>query len=335
MWPFKINREHMKISNETKVGALTAIAITVLILGFNFLKGKDLTSRGTTLYTVFPNVEGLMVSNPVVINGLQVGKVTGLKEKDKNLSGIIVQLSITKDINIPQNSVATISSELLGGASIKITLGQGTLVASGDTLRAERSIGLLDKYQTKLDPAIENINKTVSSLDDLIQKLNTVLDPATRSNLQSIVASIAVSTKALEMQLDAEKGSLAKSFKSVEVITSKFEKNAGKIDSTFTNLEVASHKLASADLEGAVKSLKSNMDQLEIVIGKMKTTDGTLGALLNDRQLYDEIRKTNRSLNILLDDFRVNPKRYVNISVFGKKDKKGPLMAPINDSIPK
>lgn len=326
----------MKISNETKVGALTAIAITVLILGFNFLKGKDLTTSSTTLYTEFPNVKGLAVSNPVVVNGLQVGKVTGLREKDKNLSGIIVELSISKNINIPSNSIATMSSELLGGTAVDIHLGQGQqIVKTGDTIRSERSLGLAERFQDKLDPALANINKTVASLDELLQKMNLILDPATRGNLQSIIANLATSTKSLTRLIDAEQGSLAKSMQNVEKVTQTFEKNSGKIDSTFTNLEKATGKLANSDFEGAISSLKNNMDKLEQVIGKMQTKEGTLGALLNDRQLYDELRKTNRSLNILLDDFRVSPKRYVNISVFGKKDKKGPLMAPVNDSIPK
>jgi phospholipid/cholesterol/gamma-HCH transport system substrate-binding protein len=326
----------MKISNETKVGALTAVAITVLILGFNFLKGRDLTTSSTTVYAVFPNVEGLVVSNPVAINGLQVGKVTGLREKDKNLTGIVVTLDITKDINIPANSVAVISSELLGTPTVKIHLGNGPrFIQSGDTLRSERTLGFADKFQDKLDPAIANINKTITTLDELIQKFNTILDPNTRGNLQSIIANLAASTKSLERHLDPNSGRLARSLENVETITNAFAKNTGKIDSTFSNLEKATSKFASADMEGAIKSLKNNMDKLEQVISKMQTKDGTLGALLNDRQLYDEIRKTNRSLNTLLDDFRVNPKRYVNISVFGKKDKKGPLQAPVNDSIPK
>src|SRR5262245_5745045 len=110
----------MKISNETKVGALTAIAITVLILGFNYLKGKS--AGGNDIFAVFPNVDKLVVSNPVFINGLQVGKVSGLKEKDKNLSGIVVTITLTKDINIPRNSVATLNSELLGTTSVNVFL---------------------------------------------------------------------------------------------------------------------------------------------------------------------------------------------------------------------
>lgn len=326
----------MKISNETKVGALTAIAITVLILGFNFLKGKDLSTSSTTLYTEFPNVKGLLVSNPVMINGLQVGKVTALREKDKNMSGIIVTLSISRNINIPANSVATMSSELLGSTAVDIHLGQGSdLIKSGDTLRSTRSLGIMEKFEDKLDPTVAGLNKTIASLDEVLQKFNTILDPNTRGNLQSIIANLANSTKYLERHLDPQSGKLAKTLDNVESITATFARNTGKIDTTFSNLQRTSSRLAEADLEGAIKSLKNNMDQLEQVIAKMQTKDGTLGALLNDRQLYDEIRKTNRSLNILLDDFRVNPKRYVNISVFGKKDKKGPLMAPVNDSIPK
>src|SRR5688500_4227909 len=107
----------MKISNETKVGALTAIAITVLILGFNFLKGRNITERNDELYAVFQSVKGVGPANPVLINGLQVGKVASLQEKDKNLSGIIVTISLTKEVNIPDNSIATISSDLLGTTS--------------------------------------------------------------------------------------------------------------------------------------------------------------------------------------------------------------------------
>lgn len=326
----------MKISNETKVGALTAIAITVLILGFNFLKGKDLGGGATRLYVVFPDVEGLLVSYPVVVNGLQIGKVTALQEKDPNMTGVVVTLSITRNVNIPRNSVAAISSELLATPSVKITLGNGQdFVRSGDTLRATRTLSLSDRLGDKLDPTIATVNKAVTSLDDLIQKFNTVLDPNTRNNLQDIIANLAVSTKSLNRLLDPQAGKLAKTLDNVETVSATFARNSGKIDSTFTNFQDASSKLAKADLEGTLNSLKNNMDRLEKVIGKMETKDGTLGALLNDRQLYDEIRKTNRSLNILLDDFRVNPKRYVNISVFGKKEKKGPLMAPVNDSIPK
>ncbi|OQP65584.1 MlaD family protein [Niastella populi] len=319
----------MKISNETKVGALTAIAITVLILGFNFLKGKS--ARGKEVFAVFPNVEKLVVSNPVKINGLQVGKVTDLQEIDKNMSGILVTLTLTKDLNIPKNSVAVLNAELLGSGEVDIHLGNGSnYVQEGDTLRTERTLGLTDRFQKSLDPAINNINKTLLSLDEVLQKLNTVLDPNTRNNLQGIIANLAMSSRSLEQLLNTESGMLAKSIGNLNVITSNFARNGPKIDSTFTNLQIATDKLSKAKIAEAIESMQRTMARLEAGIAKIDSKEGTVGLLLNDRKLYDEIRLTNRSLTILLDDLRVNPKRYINISLFGSKDKRGPLKAPLD-----
>lgn len=319
----------MKISNETKVGALTAIAITVLILGFNFLKGKGVS--GKEVYAVFPNVDKLVVSNPVFINGLQVGKVTNLQEKDKNMSGIVVTIALTKDLNIPRNSVATLSSELLSNTAINVFLGNGTnYLKEGDTLRTERSLALTDRLQKSIDPAIDNINKTLLSLDDVLQKLNTILDPNTRNNLQGIIANMATSSRSLEQLLNTETGMLAKSINNMHTITVGFARNGPKIDSTLSNLQVATDKLSKAKIAEAIESLQRTMARLESGIAKIDSKEGSIGLLLNDRQLYDEVRRTNRSLTILLDDLRSNPKRYINITLFGPKDKKGPLKAPLD-----
>jgi len=319
----------MKISNETKVGALTAIAITVLILGFNFLKGKG--ASGKEVFAVFPNVEKLVASNPVFINGLQVGKVTNLQEKDKNMSGIVVTITLTKDLNIPRNSVATLNSELLGTTAVNIFLGNGAdYMKEGDTLRSERSLALTDRLQKSIDPAINNINKTLLSLDEVIQKLNTILDPNTRNNLQGIITNLAGSSHSLQQLLNTETGLLAKSINNLHTITADFARNGPKIDSTFSNLQTATDKLSKAKIAEAIESLQRTMARLETGIAKIDSKEGTVGMLLNDRQLYEEVRRTNRSLTTLLDDLRVNPKRYINISLFGTKDKKGPLKAPID-----
>jgi phospholipid/cholesterol/gamma-HCH transport system substrate-binding protein len=319
----------MKISNETKVGALTAVAITVLILGFNFLKGKSVS--GKEVYAVFPNVEKLVTSNPVFINGLQVGKVTNLQEKDKNMSGIVVTITLTKDLNIPRNTVATLNSELLGTTGVILHLGNGTsYLKEGDTLRTERSMGMTDKLQQSIDPAIDNVNKTLLSLDEVIQKLNTILDPNTRNNLQGIITNLAVSSQSLQQLLNTETGMLAKSIGNLHSITADFKRNGPKLDSTFTNLQTATDKLSKAKIAETIESMQRTMARLETGIAKIDSKEGTVGLLLNDRQLYDEVRRTNRSLTILLDDLRVNPKRYINISLFGPKDKKGPLKSPID-----
>ncbi len=323
----------MKISNETKVGALTAIAIVILILGFNYLKGKDLTEKNDELYAVFPNVKGLSVSNPVMINGLQVGKVSAMKEKDKELSGIIVTLNIAKDINIPRNSIVSMSSELLGTTAVEISLGSSPALATdGDTLTVMESQSIMAQLSKSINPAIDNANKALISVDSLIRKMSQIIDPATEANIQNTVANLAASSRSLERLINAQNGILVKSLNNVESITGNLARNNEKVTNTIDNLEKTTEKFAAADIESVLTSMKNTLSKLETTIDNVSSKNGTVGMLLNDRQLYDEIRQTNRSLTTLLDDVRLHPKRYVSISVFGKKSKPEPLMAPIYDS---
>jgi len=324
----------MKISNETKVGALTAIAIVILILGFNYLKGRNVTDRSDEIYAVFPSVKGVQKSNAVMINGLQVGKVTDLKEKDKNLSGIVVTITLTKNINIPKNSLIGINSELLSSTSLDIALGDAAeYVADGDTLNTVMNQSLMGQLTKSINPAIDNANKTLTSLDVLIRKLSAIVDTTTQLNIQEIVRHLNSTTRSLDLMVNAQNGVLIRSLKNVESITGNMAKNNDHISATLANLDKTSSKLADADIEAVLQSLKTTMSKLQNTVDNVNSKNGTVGLLLNDRQLYDELRQTNRSLTTLLDDLRVNPKRYVNISVFGKKQKQQPLMTPIYDSV--
>jgi phospholipid/cholesterol/gamma-HCH transport system substrate-binding protein len=323
----------MKISNETKVGALTAIAIVVLILGFNYLKGRNLTQRSDMLYAIFPAVRGLAVSNAVLINGLQVGKVADMHETDKNLSGIIVSIHLTKDINIPENSVVTISSELLGSTAVDIVLGDAkTLARDGDTLATKANLSVMGELTKSINPAINNANEALIQLQVLIKRLNEIVDPRTQTNIQGIIASLNSTSQSLNRLLNDKNGSLARSLGNVELVTGNLAKNNDKINNTLTNLDKASGNFANLKLDEAIQSLRNTMVKLESAVAKIDSKQGTLGLLLNDSKLYDQLLLTNRSLTTLLDDVRVNPKRYVNVSVFGRKDKKGPLQAPLYDS---
>lgn len=326
----------MKISNETKIGSLTAIAIAVLILGFNFLKGKDFNTTKHKLFAVFPSVEGLMVSNPVTVNGLQVGKVSSIQAKDKSLTGIIVGITLTQEVNIPKNSVVSLSTDLLGSSTtLKIFLGNTPdLVTDGDTLDTRPIKGITDKLQASLDPALASATQTLNSLDTLVKNLNSLLDPNTKNNLAAIIRNLTTSTQNLNKLLDAQSGMLAKSLSNVESVTGNLAKSNEKITSTVNNLEKTSNNLANAKIRETIDNLEAVTNKLSTAVGKTTSKDNTMGLLLNDRQLYDELRQTNRSLTTLLDDLRLHPKRYVNISVFGRKDKSGPITAPVYDSIP-
>src|ERR1044071_2152018 len=185
----------MKISNETKVGALTALAITLLILGFNFLKGKSLFRTGTFIYAKYTDTKGLLVSNPVYIKGLQVGSVYDLAEASKNLDTIIVAIKLTKDINIPRNSLASISENPLGGPSMVISLGNAkSYLQSGDTVYTMDNPGPLQDITRKVNPVIDQIKLTVQTLDSVLRNMNSIFDPYTKNNMQNVIANLNRST---------------------------------------------------------------------------------------------------------------------------------------------
>jgi phospholipid/cholesterol/gamma-HCH transport system substrate-binding protein len=323
-----------KISNETKIGVMAVVALAALILGFNFLKGSSLFQHTKKLYAIFDNVEGLELSNAVQIDGLTIGSISGINESDKDLSsGIVVTITLKKDVHIPKNSVGVINSGLISSATIVINKGtDNDFLGDGDTLKTKKQSNLLTQVQASVNPIIVQLGGTLTSLDSLIEVIGSMFDPRLKSNFSSIVANLASSSVELQKMLNTEKGYLATSLKNVSDFTGNLDKNNDHITHTMENLDKTSASLASAKIPEAVESIQSTMTELKGVIGKVNSTDGSLGLLINDRHLYQNLESTTRSLNTLLDDFRVHPKRYVNISVFGKKDKTGPLMSPLPDS---
>jgi phospholipid/cholesterol/gamma-HCH transport system substrate-binding protein len=327
----------MTISNETKIGVLAVVAIIALVLGFNFLKGSSLFNHNKKLYAVFNNVEGMEVSNAVQIDGLQIGSVSAINESDKDLKGgIVVTIELKKDVHIPVNSVGVISSGLISASSIIIKKGDSTVfLKDGDTLRTKQQSNLISQVQQSIDPVILQVGGTLQSLDSLIQVIGSVFDPRLKNNFSAIIANLAASSASLQTLLNAQSGQLAQSMRNVNEFTGNLAKNNDRITHTMENVEKATSNLASAQIPQTVETLQSTMSELKSLIVKMNSNNGSLGLLLNDKKLYQNLEGTSRSLNTLLDDVRLHPKRYVSISVFGRKDKNGPLMAPLLDSASK
>jgi phospholipid/cholesterol/gamma-HCH transport system substrate-binding protein len=331
----------MTVSNETKVGALTAIAITLLILSFNFLKGKTLLKTGNYIYAKYTDTKGIKISNPVYVKGFQVGAVADVENADPNLESIIVSIKLTDSYNIPANSVAVINENPLGTPSIEIKLGDNkAFLQQGDTLLTAESKGILSGVMDKLGPVTKQLEKTISTLDTVLRNLNTVFDPQTKNNLQSVIAnvnktteSLVVSSASLQQMLNQQTGSIAQSMNNVNKFTKNLSENNDRINQSINNVTKATENFSKADLVGSVDQLKTAIGNLNALVAKINSDEGSLGKLINDKALYNNLNNTIRSANILVDDLRVHPKRYVNISVFGKKDKSGPLMAPLADSI--
>lgn len=330
----------MKVSNETKVGALTAIAIVFMVLGYNFLRGRTLFKTGNFLYAKYSDVKGLMVSNGVYANGFRIGNIYEIENESKDLRSIIVGIKLKDNYDIPANSTATIVDNPLGSPQIDIHLGDSkTLLKSGDFILSENSKGLLGALTSQLTPVADNLKSTLHTLDSALKNLNSIFDPRSKSNIQSAIGNIntitgelAKSSASLTYMLDKQNGSVAQTMNSVNSFSKNLASQNEKISETLDNVKTTTQNLSQTDLKGAVDNLKTTITSLNTVVNKMNSKDGSLGLLMNDKQLYNNLNNTIRSANILVDDLRANPKRYVNFSVFGKKDKGNYLKSPLIDN---
>src|SRR6266487_6244888 len=181
----------MKISNETKIGALTAVAVVFLILGFNFLKGRTLFRSGNFIYAKYTDTRKLMPSNPVFISGYQIGSVYDIEAADSNVSTIVITIKLNGEYRIPDNSVAEIESSPIGSPSIIINRGNSTrYLQMGDTLSTRNAGGFLGDISTKLAPVADQLQATLASLDTVLRNFNSVLDRRTKGNLQSVIGNL-------------------------------------------------------------------------------------------------------------------------------------------------
>jgi phospholipid/cholesterol/gamma-HCH transport system substrate-binding protein len=324
----------MKIANETKVGLMAVIALAGLILGFNFLKGSSLFQQSKKLYALFNNVDGMEVSNAVQIDGLTIGNISAITETDADLSrGILVTITLKKEVHIPRNSIATLNPGLLISPTVVIARGDATdYLQSGDTLQTKQKPNIIAQVQQNIDPIVAKLNGTLTSLDSLIEVIGGMFDPRTKNNFSAILANLAGSTGEMHKLLTNQTGYLVQSLKNLDDFTGNLAKDNDHITHTLDNMDKTTSGLASAKIPETVENLNNTLGDLRTAINHINSTNGSLGLLINDKRLYQNMEATTRSLNTLLDDFRVHPKRYVNISVFGKKDKTGPLNGPLPDS---
>jgi len=330
----------MKISNETKIGALTAIAITIMILGFNFLKGKTFFGTSHTLFAKYTNVQGLASSNPVMINGLQVGTVYSIST-DKNMKQILVNMNLTKDVNIPVNSYATIRNNPLGTTTVEIKLGDATTyLPKNDTIQTQVSAGIMEEAVQEIRPVLGQVKNAVKSLDSVLMTVTSVVDPTAKNNIRSILdnlskttAGLTASSASLQVLLNTQTGALAKSLNNVSAFTGNLANNNDKLNAVMSNLDKTTTNLSNLDLEKTLNTLNGTIGDLKSTIGKLNSNNGTAGLLLNDTKLYNNLTATANKLNLLLDDLKTNPKRYISFSVFGKKYKGQALTVPLPDTI--
>ena len=319
----------MKITREIKTAILVIASILLFIWGYSFLKGRDLLSNYKTYYTVYDNVEGLVNSSPITINGFNVGKISGIKFLEDGSGKIQVEMQIKSDFPFSKSSVATIYEPgLIGGKQIMIipNFDDKTIAESGFTLQSGIKPGLTALVAERLTPLQEKVENMVVSADKLLKNVNTVLDAKTKENLKNSIANLDATLSEFKVASHSVNEMLAD--------------NKGKINATMTNIDKASanfskvsDSIAKINMGQTVKKLESTLVSVNKIMTEVQSGKGTLGKLVKDETLYNNFAKSSKELELLLQDLRLNPTRYVNVSLFGKKNK--PYKAPVSDTIKK
>ncbi|MDC6389795.1 MlaD family protein [Maribacter sp. PR1] len=306
----------MKLSREIKTGIIVIGGILLFVLGFSYLKSSPLFDNSKTLYAVYPDVGGLQAGTVVSINGFSVGKVNDIQFKDTK-GNLVVTFTVGSDFEFSKNSTVELyDTGIIGGKGLQITpvFDGAANVQSGDTLSAETRPGLTELAQEKLTPLFKKFESAVTDADSVLINVNNVLDTKTKKDLQTAINGLSE----LMVSLNG----------SAKVLNNILKTNEGKLDSSLTNFEDLTYNFAklsdtlnNAGLGRTLSSLESTVANLDKVLSKIEEGDGTLGKLMNDEKLYTNLNNASRELDLLLQDFRLNPKRYVNVSVFGKKQK--------------
>lgn len=314
----------MKISREIKTGIIVIGGIFLFILGFSYLKSTPLFENSKVFYAVYHNIGGLQTGTSVTINGFNVGKVMDIKFKDKTGS-LVVSFSVDNGFAFSKNSTAELyDTGIIGGKGIqiKVALDGADIAKSGDTLVSATRPGLTEIVQQKLNPLQLKVEGAISNADSLLVSFNEVLDDVTKKDLResinglnNLIKSFQVTTSALNALLEQNKGKIETSITNMGTITDNFSK--------------LSDSIARAGLPQTMESLHSTVQHLDVLLGKIENGEGAMGKLMKDEALYTNLSNASKELDLLLQDFRLNPKRYVNVSVFGKKQKEYTL--PEND----
>jgi len=313
-----------KITNETKVGVLAVVAIIILIIGYSFLKGNDVFSSENEFYAKYDEVSGLGVSKPVLVNGFQIGRVSALTLQPNGQ--ILAEFKIDPKYEIPKNTIARLAStDLLGGKAIIFELGTSNQFAQdGDTLNANMQKNLLEQVQ----PLQKKAEQMIGRLDSILSSMNATLSPAFQKNFNSSFESIAHTMKTLEGTTKTMDGlvtsqspRIANMMANLESITANFKNNNEKITSILANINQVTDEAAKANFSQTMLNANKAVADLQATITKVNSGQGSLGLLLNDNKLYDNLNSSAANLNSLMIDLKANPKRYVSFSVFGgKKD---------------
>ena len=316
----------MKLSREIKTAILVIASILLFIWGYSFLKGRDLFTNYKTFYVEYENVEGLATSAPVTLNGLVIGKVNGIAISETT-GKLLVELQIRTDFPISKTSIASIYEPgFIGGKQIAIEpdFSSKALAVSGDRLNGNVRLGITQKIGDQLVPLQTKVEKLMANADQLITGINNVLDKKAQEDLKNSLAELSQTME----QFHKASANVNTILDDNKVQIKGMVTNFNKISGDFSKI---SDSINKANIGKTIRSLNATLGKVNGIIVGMESGKGTMGKLMKDDVLYNNFTKTSKELELLLQDVRLYPTRYVNVSLFGKKNK--PYKGPVKDTL--
>lgn len=314
----------MKIRREAKLALTALAAVFILVWGINFLKGSSLFESKSTFYGVYDSVEGLKVSSGVIYRGYQVGQVISIQFTGERFDRVLVKFSVDKGLELPSNTLAMIqSADLMGSKVVALVPGDSHVTAvSGDTLRSQVERGLMEQVSQQMLPLKQKAERLLGSLDSVMLIVQGLFNEETKKNLSNSFGSIDRTLRNLEgasgnldTLIQGESARISSILQDVNSITGNLRNNNEEISNILGNVSAISDSLRQASLHQTLMSLDYILATTDSIMNKINRGEGTIGALLNDNDLYYNLNQVSENLNRLLVEFRYNPKRFINLSL--------------------
>lgn len=312
------NSAHNK--SKLKVGIFCVIAVVIFYLGACFFKGVSAFGKKTYYYAIFENTGGLQASNAVMLNGYKIGQVTNVSIISDNPVRLCAELMITEDVNIPKDSKVQVApKDLLGGTVVNILFGSDTrFLQDKDTLQAY----VVPPMTDGIDELKAQLGSILSSVDTITLSLKDVLSPdAGGQDLKSTLANLESTTENLTYILAANKDKVGKLVTNLEQFSNTLSAAGPQLESIVENMDNITDSLSKANVRQTINDAQKAISDIQLIVDKMQRGEGSLGQLVNNDSLYVNLEHSLYSFNELLVDLKANPKKYINVTVFGKKEK--------------
>ena len=308
----------MKFTKEIRVGFLAVLGIMMSVFSYNYLKGINLFDKNRKFTVKYEKVDGLSVSNPVTMNGFKIGKVQKINFNSKNTRELLVDIIIDNDVIFPKTSLAELyETGLIGGKAIAIIpdyKNDSTIAIDGDYLKGVIKPGLTELVNQILPQVQLQIEAVMKNAEIVLQNINTLFDDETKKELKSSIEDFSNLTSSLSETSDEISKLIADNSENLTNSLSDFR-------SASNNIKSITDSLNSDDIKSITINLNSLVNNLNSITTSLKNSEGTAGKLINDKSIYDNLENATNQLNRLIEDIKLNPSRYINFSVFGKKNK--------------